>query len=293
MGYFGSLLTAAVTPFDQDLTVNHFEFRKLLRALVENGSDGVVVSGTTGESPTLSREEKLCLFEVALEEVGDQAKVIAGTCNYNTKESALLSKEAESLGVHGILAVAPYYNKPPQEGLYQHFRAIAEAVNIPVMLYNIPSRTGVNIEPETIARLSEIPNIVALKEAGGSTDQISRIKALVPPDFYLYSGDDIMTLPLLALGGVGVVSVASHLVGKEIKKMIQLFDEGKTKEALKVHLELYPLFKALFISTNPIPVKAALNLAGWRVGGVRPPLSSLEQEKEEKLKSVLEKFHLI
>ena len=189
--------------------------------------------------------------------------------------------------------MAPYYNKPPQEGLYQHFRAIAEAVNIPVMLYNIPSRTGVNIEPETIARLSEIPNIVALKEAGGSTDQISRIKALVSPDFYLYSGDDIMTLPLLALGGVGVVSVASHLVGKEIKKMIQLFDEGKTKEALKVHLELYPLFKALFISTNPIPVKAALNLAGWRVGGVRPPLSSLEQEKEEKLKSVLEKFHLI
>ena len=292
-GDWGSLLTAVVTPFDQDLTVNHFEFRKLLRAVVENGSDGVVVSGTTGESPTLSREEKLQLFEVALEEVGDQAKVIAGTCDYNTKESIILSKEAESLGVHGILAVAPYYNKPPQEGLYRHFRAIAEAVNVPVMIYNIPSRTGVNIEPETIARLSEIPNIVALKEAGGSTDQISRIKALVSPDFYLYSGDDIMTLPLLALGGVGVVSVASHLVGKEIKEMIQLFKGGKAEEALKIHLELYPLFKALFISTNPIPVKAALNLAGWRVGEVRPPLYSLEKEKEEKLKSVLKKFHLI
>lgn len=292
-GDFGSLLTAVVTPFDQDLTVNYFEFRELLRTLVENGSDGVVVSGTTGESPTLSREEKLRLFEVALEEIGDQAKVIAGTCNYNTKESILLSKEAEELGVHGILAVAPYYNKPPQEGLYQHFRAIAEAVNIPVMIYNIPSRTGVNIEPETIARLAESPNIIALKEAAGSTDQISRIKALVPSDFYLYSGDDFMTLPLLALGGVGVVSVASHLVGKDIKKMIKLFNEGKNKEALKIHLELYPLFKALFISTNPIPVKAALNLVGWRVGGVRPPLSSLEEEKEEKLKLVLEKLHLI
>lgn len=287
-GNFGSVLTAVVTPFDGQLEVNYRVFRELLRMLCENGSEGVVVAGTTGESPTLSKEEKLRLFDAALEEVGDRMKVIAGTCGYDTRSSVSLSREAEKLGVHGILGVAPYYNRPPQEGLYVHFKAIAEAVSIPIMLYNIPSRTGVNIEPETVARLAEISNIVALKEASGSPDQISRVKSLVPGNFSIYSGDDNMTLVVLALGGRGVVSVASHLVGKEIQKMIHAFFTGRTEEALQIHLKLYPLFKAIFLSTNPIPIKAALNMLGWQVGLPRPPLCSLEKEKEGKLKRILE-----
>ncbi|NLJ39608.1 MAG: 4-hydroxy-tetrahydrodipicolinate synthase [Candidatus Atribacteria bacterium] len=284
---FGQMLTAVVTPFDSNFAVNYDQFRKLLTYLVNEGSDGIVVSGTTGEAPTLTKDEKLKLFEVALEEVGDRAKIIAGTCSYDTHQSMILSQEAEKIGVHGILAVAPYYNKPPQEGLYQHFKAIAEKVSIPIMLYNIPSRTGVNIEPETVARLSEIPNICALKEAAGSADQLSVLRNLLPKDFALYSGDDNMTLVVLTLGGKGVVSVASHVAGREIKNMIVLFKQGKIEEALRLHLRLYSLFKIIFISTNPIPIKAALNLLGWSVGDVRLPLSKMEKEKEEKLKNTL------
>ncbi len=292
-GDFGPVLTAVVTPFAEDFTVNYPVFRKLVRELVDHGSSGVVVAGTTGEAPTLSREEKLKLFDVALEEIGDRAVVIAGTCGYDTKSSIALSKEAEKLGVHGILAVAPYYNRPPQEGLYHHFKAIAEEVVLPIMLYNIPSRTGVNIEPETVARLAELPNIGALKEASGSPDQIARVKLLVGNDFALYSGDDNMTLVVIALGGVGVVSVASHLVGERLRTMIQYFKEGKVEESLRIHLQLYPLFRAIFLSTNPIPIKSALNLKGWQVGGPRPPLCPLEKEKEEKLRQVLSDLSLL
>lgn len=290
---FGSVITAVVTPFGENLEVNYTVFRQLLRELIRHGSSGVVVAGTTGEAPTLSKEEKLRLFEVALEEIGSEVRVIAGTCGYDTKESIALSREAEKLGVHGILGVAPYYNRPPQEGLYNHFRMIAEAVSIPLMLYNIPSRTGVNIEPETIARLAEIPNIVALKEASGNPDQFSRVKSLVGDDFALYSGDDNMTLVILALGGVGVVSVASHLVGKSLHRMIRAFKEGRNEEALEIHLQLYPLFKAIFLSTNPIPIKAALNLKGWQVGGLRPPLCPLEKDKEERLRQVMKSLSLL
>ncbi|MEN3202450.1 MAG: 4-hydroxy-tetrahydrodipicolinate synthase [Atribacterota bacterium] len=290
---FGRVVTAVVTPFDERGEINESVFRRLLRFLVENGSDGVVVAGTTGEAPTLSEEEKLRLFDVALEEIGDVAKVIAGTCTYNTKESVRLSKEAEKLGVHGILAVAPYYNRPPQHGLYQHFRAIAEAVSLPIMLYNIPSRTGVNIDPETVARLAECKNIVALKEASGNPDQLSRLALLLPRGFAVYSGDDNMTLVVLALGGVGVVSVASHLVGRDIKRMILAFERGEVEEARSIHLRLYPLFRALFLSTNPIPIKRALQLVGFEVGEARPPLCSLEQEKEEKLIEVMRQLGLV
>lgn len=290
---FGRVVTAVVTPFDERGEINESVLRRLLRFLVENGSDGVVVAGTTGEAPVLSEEEKLRLFDVALEEIGDVAKVIAGTCTYSTRESVRLSREAEKLGVHGILAVAPYYNRPPQHGLYQHFRAIAEAVSLPIMLYNIPSRTGVNIEPETVARLAELKNVVALKEASGNPDQLSRLASLLPRDFALYSGDDNMTLVVLALGGVGVVSVASHLVGQEIKRMILAFEKGEVEEARSIHLRLYPLFRALFLSTNPIPVKRALQLVGFEVGEARPPLCPLEQEKEEKLVEVMRQLGLI
>jgi len=290
---FGRMLTAVVTPFDSNLEVNYGEFRKLVKYLVDEGSDGIVVSGTTGESPTLTKDEKLQLFEVALEEVGDRARIIAGTCSYSTRESMELSRDAEKVGVHGILAVVPYYNKPPQEGLYQHFRAIAEAISIPVMLYNIPSRTGINIEPETVARLSQIPNICALKEAAGNADQLSVLRSLLPESFALYSGDDNMTFVTLALGGKGVVSVASHVAARDIKKMIELFVQGKIEESRSLHLRLYALFKIIFISTNPIPIKTALNLLGWSVGDVRPPLCRLEKEKLEKLKNTLLKLGIL
>ncbi|BER92449.1 4-hydroxy-tetrahydrodipicolinate synthase [Atrimonas thermophila] len=287
MREWGSLLTAVITPFKEDLEIDYQAFRQLLDFLMRNGSDGVVVSGTTGESPTLTHEEKLRLFEVALEEMGDRGTVIAGTCSYNTRESVKLSKEAEKLGVHGILAVTPYYNKPPQEGLYQHFRAIAEAVNIPIMLYNIPSRTGININPETVARLAEIPNIVAIKEASGSVDQLSLVRRMTPQEFAIYSGDDNMTLTVLAHGGKGVVSVAAHLAGKRIKEMIDAFRNGDVDRATKIHLELYPLFKGIFIATNPIPVKFALSLTGKSGEWVRPPLCIMNSEQKEKLKNIL------
>lgn len=289
----GRLLTAVITPFKENLEINYSEFRKLIKELVKNGSEGIVVSGTTGESPTLSPEEKLKLFQVALEEVGDRAKIVAGTCSYNTRESIELSRQAEKEGVHGILAVTPYYNKPPQEGLFQHFRAIAEAVDIPVMLYNVPSRTSRNLEPETVARLSEIPNICALKEAAGCADQLSRLKSLLPEDFALYSGDDNMTFVTLALGGVGVVSVASHIATREIKQMVDYFHQGKIDEARKIHLQLYPLFKSIFITTNPIPVKAALRFLGWQVGPVRPPLCDLGEKEGEILKKILRDLHFL
>ncbi|HSV31803.1 MAG TPA: 4-hydroxy-tetrahydrodipicolinate synthase [Atribacteraceae bacterium] len=287
---FGYLLTAVVTPFDARLAVNFGVFRKLVRELVDRGSDGIVIAGTTGESPTLSHKEKLRLIEVALEEVGDVARVVGGTCSYNTSESIELSREAEKIGVHGILGVAPYYNKPPQEGLYQHFRAIADSVKIPLMLYNIPGRSGVNIEPETVKRLSEILNITSIKEASGSIDQLSRLAGSLPPGFSIYSGDDNMTYPTLAMGGVGVVSVASHIAGEEIKRMIEAFHANDIKEARSIHLRLYPLFKALFLTTNPIPLKAALKLRGWDVGEVRPPLCPLEDNQKTQLIGVLRKL---
>jgi len=287
MREWGSLLTAVITPFKEDLEIDYQAFRQLLDFLMRNGSDGVVVSGTTGESPTLTHEEKLRLFEVALEEVGDRGAVIAGTCSYNTRESVKLSKEAEKLGVHGILAVTPYYNKPPQEGLYQHFKAVAEAVSIPIMLYNIPSRTGININPETVARLAEIPNIVAIKEASGSVDQLSLVRRMTPQEFAIYSGDDNMTLTVLAHGGKGVVSVAAHLTGKRIKEMIDAFRNGDVDRATKIHLELYPLFKGIFIATNPIPVKFALSLTGKSGEWVRLPLCTMNSEQKEKLKNIL------
>lgn len=293
MKEWGSLLTAVITPFKEDLAIDYQGFRRILDFLMLNGSDGVVVSGTTGESPTLTHEEKLRLFEVALEEVGDRGAVIAGTCSYSTRDSIKLSKEAEKLGVHGLLAVAPYYNKPPQEGLYQHFKAIAEAVGIPIMLYNIPSRTGININPETVARLAEIPNIVAIKEASGSVDQLSCVQRMTPQDFAIYSGDDNMTLTVLAHGGKGVVSVAAHLVGKRIKEMIGSFEKGEVGKAIKIHLELYPLFKGIFITTNPIPVKYALSLAGKSSEWVRPPLCTMSREQKEKLKNILEEVNCL
>ncbi len=290
---FGKVITAMVTPFDERGEVDYQAAKNLALRLVENGSDGLVISGTTGESPTLTTEEKLTLFRTVVEAVGGKATVIAGTGSYDTKHSVELTKEAERTGVDGILLVAPYYNKPPQEGLYRHFRTVAEATSLPVMIYNIPSRTGVNITPATMARLAEVKNIVALKESTGDMAQAAEMVRVLPKEFMVYSGDDVLTLPMLAVGAVGVVSVASHLVGRRLKEMIEHFCQGEIQKAAKIHHELLPLFRVLFINTNPIMVKAALNLLGVPVGKPRLPMVEPEQHELDKLKEVLRQVGLI
>ncbi len=265
-------MTAMIVPFAEDGSVNYAIVEQLTNHLVAHGTDTLVVCGTTGESPTLTWDEEYELFQVVKRAAG-AAKVMAGTGSNSTREAISATQKAANLGLDGSLQVVPYYNKPPQDGLAAHFRAIAEAVpELPLMLYNIPGRTGQNLLPETVAQLAEIPNIVAIKEASGNLDQVSAVRRLTPPTFKIYSGDDSLTLPMLAVGASGVVSVASHLVGDRIQSLIQAFEAGKVNDALTEHLALLPLFKALFLTTNPIPVKAALELLGWSVGQPRLPL---------------------
>lgn len=284
---FGEVLTAMVTPFNPDLSANYDRAQELAVYLIENGSDGVVVSGTTGESPTLTPDEKIELFKLVKEAVGNKGKVIAGTgCNC-TSESIELTRRAEKVGVDGCMLVGPYYNKPPQEGLYQHFKMIAESTSLPVIIYNVPSRTACNIEAETVIRLSAVENIVAVKEASGSLDQVSKISTRTPDNFRIYSGDDSLTLPILAIGGDGVISVASHVAGKEIKEMVRSYKEGNIEKACEIHLTLSPLFKALFMTTNPIMVKSAVKLKGIDVGGLRLPLVDATRDQIEKLEKVM------
>ena len=290
---FGKILTAMVTPFDANLEVDFDAARSLARYLVNNGSDGIVVAGTTGESPTLTKEEKLKLFEVVLDEVGSQAKIIAGTGSNNTAETIALTKAADKLGVHGVMVVVPYYNKPPQASLIKHFKHIAEVTSLPVMLYNVPGRTGTNLLPSTIASLAEIENIVAIKEASGDLDQVTQIKRLVGDKLTIYSGDDSLTLPMLALGCHGVISVAAHVIGNQMQNMIKSFETGDVVRAAEIHRELFPIFKGLFITANPIPVKAALNLCQQNVGGVRLPLTEMLPEELDKLKTLLEQEKII
>lgn len=291
---FGRVLTAMVSPFNPDLSVNYNQAKKLARYLVENGSDGLVVSGTTGESPTLTKEEKLELFKAVVEEVGGKATVIAGTGSYDTAGSIILTKEAEKVGCDGVMLVVPYYNKPSQEGLYRHFRTIAESTSLPVILYNIPGRAGINVLPATVARLAEdVPNIVALKEAAGSIDQVSELRRVLPEDFVIYSGDDSMTLPMLAMGCQGIISVAAHVAGMQIQEMIDAFTSGNTTLAANLHKKLYPLFKGLFITSNPVPVKAALILKGLAVGGVRLPLVEATANEIESVKNVMNNLELL
>lgn len=289
----GRVITAMVTPFDEKGELNLAQARKLARHLVDNGSDGLVVSGTTGESPTLSREEKVELFRAVVDEIGGRAVVVAGTGSYNTQESIALSRAAEGAGADALLLVCPYYNKPSQDGLYRHFRAIAESTALPVILYNIPGRTGVNLLPATVARLAEIPNIVAIKEASGSLEQVTEIIRRVPENFAVYSGDDAMTLPILAVGGRGIVSVVSHLVGPRLAEMVNAFRSGNVVLAAKLHRELFPLMKGMFIATNPVPVKAALNLLGFNVGPPRLPLVEATEPEKETLRGLLKQAGLM
>jgi 4-hydroxy-tetrahydrodipicolinate synthase len=291
---FGRVITAMITPFTDQGAVDYETAEQLAIHLVQHGSDALVVCGTTGESPTLTWEEEYELFRVVQKAVSGNAKIVAGTGSNSTREAIEATEKASHLGLDGSLQVVPYYNKPPQEGLYQHFRAIAEAVpGIPLMLYNIPGRTGQNLAPETIARLAELESIVAIKEASGSLDQVSQVRRLTPPEFQIYSGDDSLTLPMLAVGAKGVVSVASHLVGDRLQQMIQAFEGGRPQEAIALHLELLPLFKALFISANPIPVKLVLEMQGWSVGKTRPPLTDALTNLKPKLQAVMAELNLL
>lgn len=294
MTSFGRVLTALVTPFKDDGSVNYEVAEKLATHLVEHGTDSLVVCGTTGESPTLTWDEEYQLFQVIQKAVAGKAKVLAGTGSNSTQEAIAATQKADKLQLDGTLQVVPYYNKPPQEGLYKHFRAIAEATpELPMMLYNIPGRTGQNLMPETVARLTEVPNIVAIKEASGNLDQVSQIKRLTPPEFSVYSGDDSLTLPMLSVGAQGVVSVASHLVGQHLQRMIQAFSQGQVQIATQIHLELFSLFKVLFVTTNPIPVKAALKLQGWQVGSTRLPLEGNFPELTQMLEAPMAELGLL
>ena len=291
---FGRVITAMVTPFALDGSVNYTVAQELAVHLVDNGSDGLVICGTTGESPTLSWSEEDELFKVIKQAVGNRAKIIAGTGSNSTSEAIAATQKAAKLDLDGSLQVVPYYNKPPQLGLYQHFKAIAEACpDLPMMLYNVPGRTSCNLEAETVAKLAQISNIVAIKEASGNLEQTCKIRLLTPTRFAIYSGEDALTLPLLTVGSVGVVSVASHLVGNQMQEMIRAFKSGNNETASSIQMKLFPLFEALFMTTNPIPVKAALNLQGWNVGKLRTPLCELQLDLLEKLKIILKELSLI
>lgn len=284
---FGMVLTAMVTPFKPDGSMDYKRAAELANYLAENGSDGLVVHGTTGESPTLTHEEEYELYRVVKNAVGGKIKVIAGTGSNSTATSIKSTKEAEKIGVDGVMIVVPYYNKPSQEGMYQHYKAIAGSTKLPIIIYNIQSRTGVNMTADTLARLAEIKNIVGIKEASGNMDQVAEMRRKTPKDFVIYSGDDDKTYDVLERGGYGIISVASHIAGREIKKMCELYHAGKKDEAKKINDRLSPLFKVLFITTNPTPVKAALAMIGQPVGGLRLPLIEANASEKEQIRKVL------
>ncbi|MGE5561366.1 MAG: 4-hydroxy-tetrahydrodipicolinate synthase [Chloroflexota bacterium] len=290
---FGSVITAMATPFNDSLAVDYARAAELARFLADNGSAGVLIAGTTGESPTLTLQERTRLLETVLEAVGDRIMVMAGTGTNSTADSIELTKRAEAIGAHAILLVTPYYNKPPQDGLYEHFAAIAAATRLPVMLYNVPGRTAANLLPATVARLAEIDNIVALKEASGNLDQMSELRRVTPPEFMIYSGDDSLTLPMMACGARGVVSVISHVAGNQVRAMCDAVLAGDLDQARRLHLALHPLAKALFVTTNPIPVKAALAMIGLPVGGCRPPLSAASERDLATVRAALGELGLL
>jgi len=284
----GGILTAIVTPFDREGGIDYERFRELAQYLVENGSDGIVVAGTTGESPTLTDDERLELFRVAVDTLNGRGTVVAGTGTYSTAHSVHLTQQAHDVGVDGFLVVTPYYNKPPARGIIAHFKAVADVSDKPIVVYNIPSRVVVNIEPETICELAEIPTVRAVKQAHDDLDQARRI--LAETDLDLYAGDDPLIHPFLELGGVGVISVAAHIVGDRMQEMIQAFRVGDAAEAQRIDDELAPAFELLTVQTNPIAIKAALNLVGQRVGGVRLPLVEATGDEVARIRACLDRL---
>ena len=292
MKKLGRLLTAMVTPFDEEGKVDYEQAKKLASALLKSGSDGVVVVGSTGESPTLTREEELRLFSEVKSVVGNQGSVIAGTGSNNTAEALETTKEAERIGVDACLLVVPYYNKPTQEGLYQHFKTIALSTSLPCIPYNVPSRTITNLSADTTIKLSQIDNIIGIKEASANFEQIAKIISATGEDFFIWSGNDGDIFPILALGGYGVISVASHLVGNQIKEMIDCFVSGKVGDAAAIHRHLLPLVDALFIVSNPIPVKYALNHIGFNVGEPRLPLTKPDEKSAAFIRDTLKNYKI-
>ncbi len=288
----GRLLTAMVTPFNSHGEVDYQQAKKLALALLDSGSDGVVVSGTTGESPTLSREEKLRLFAETKSAVADRGVVVAGTGNNDTKESLEVTREAEKIGVDACLLVVPYYSRPTQQGLWEHFRNIAQSTSLPCIIYNVPSRTVTNLAADTLIKLSQIDNIVGVKEASGDLGQISAIIRGTREDFLVYSGNDSDTFPTLALGGYGVISVASHLVGIQIRDMMEKLLNGEVREAAKIHRHLLPLINALFIVSNPVPLKWSLNHVGFSVGKPRLPLVEPDEKTIDFLQTALKNYKI-
>ncbi len=287
MSDFGRLLTAMVTPFNAEFEIDYEKTEELIEHLIKTGTDTIVVGGSTGEPASLSMDEKLRLFKFAVERAQGRVKIIAGTGTNDTRSSIHLTQKAQQTGIDGVLLVAPYYNKPSQEGLYQHFKSIAANTDLPVVLYNIPGRSAVNISTETLLKLSRIENITAIKEASGDLSKVGYLVENVPPGFKIYSGDDSLALPILSIGGYGVISVASHIVGSEIKGLITAYLEGRVKEAAETHRQLLPIFEGLFITANPAPVKFALGEHGIHVGTVRLPLVSLTEAEAKHITEIM------
>lgn len=290
---FGRVITAMATPFDRDGALDLDRARALAEHLVANGSDGLVLAGSTGESPTLAFEEKRDLFAAVRDAVGARADVIAGTGTYDTRETIHLSRMAEEQGVAGLLVVTPYYSRPPQSGLVQHFTTVAGATGLPIILYDIPSRTGRKIEHDTLLKLADVPNIVGVKDAAGDLAGTARLAAEKPDDFTIWSGDDALTLPMLSLGAHGIISVASHLVGPKIRQMVEAYAKGDTSLAASINAELVPIFDVLFITSNPIPLKAALDMVGEPVGDPRLPLVPATEAERSKVQAVLQQLGLV
>lgn len=290
---FRGSITAIVTPFKNG-KVDEKSLRDLIEFQLENGSSGIVPCGTTGESATLDFQEHERVIEITVEQAKKRAPVIAGTGSNSTEEAIMLTRHAAEAGADASLQVSPYYNRPTQKGLYEHFKKIAQSADIPIILYNIASRTGVNIEPETIAQLAgECKNIVGVKEASGNLDQMSRIKALCPAGFVLISGDDSLTLPVLSIGGTGIISVVANIVPQDAAGLVAAFEKGDIKTAQKLHYKLLPLVKAMFIETNPIPVKTALGLMGMCAPDLRLPMCAMSPENLEKLKKAMRDYGLL
>ena len=294
---FGRLLTAMVTPFDDAGEVDYKQAQVLARSIIDAGGDGLVITGTTGEAPTLTHDEKAKLYAAVIEAVGKDAAVLAGTSTYNTRESVEASVEAEKIGVDGLLLTVPYYNKPTQEGLYRHFEAIASAVDIPCILYNIPGRTGINMLPETIVRAAhEIPNVIGVKEASGVCEAVAGMVEAAGPGFYVWSGDDSMTVPFMSVGGYGVICTCSNIVARQMRGLIDEFVAGRVDEAAAIHRRLLPIMSILSGSTapaaNPVPLKHAMNRLGFKVGGVRLPLWDLDEAASQKLMAIVSRYEV-
>lgn len=293
--YFGRLLTAMVTPFNADGSVNYEKAADLAEWLINNGSDGLVVAGSTGEAATMSAEEKLELFRVVVNRINKRVPVIAGTGSNNTADSVKMTKMAEAMGVDGALIVGPYYNKPTQEGFYQHFAAVAQSTGLPIIVYNVPGRTASNISPAIVARLAaDFENIVAIKEAAGNVAQVAELYSVLPEEFTIYSGDDGLILPFMSVGATGLISVLSNIGGGILQDVMQAYEDGRVREAAKLNARMVPLANAMFIETNPIPVKAAVTLVtGIDAGQPRLPLTTMEPANKAKMVAVLQEYGLV